>query len=288
MDAMRAWHLGTRLRGIRPAALGMTAAAVLVLGTGGIALAGGTAASAQIRACYQPGKKPAELKVLTSGKATCPKGYTTLTWNQTGPQGRPGPKGATGPAGPQGVAGPKGDTGPAGPQGVAGPKGDTGATGPQGVAGPKGDTGPAGLATGLYAASSTHVELPGNSTAVTVLQAQPVTVAGTYYVTASLSLAVDAGDYVGCAAPGGLSADLAETGPVPGTSYQALSVTDVVMLTAGQAPSIACASVNTGSHTAFYNGVMTAVLISNSTGTGASVSGSRATPRRLHLLLRRR
>jgi hypothetical protein len=49
-----------------------------------------------------------------------------------GPQGVPGPPGATGP---QGVPGAKGDTGEQGPQGV---KGDTGATGPAGSGGTPG------------------------------------------------------------------------------------------------------------------------------------------------------
>jgi hypothetical protein len=56
----------------------------------------------------------------------CPKGYTSLQWNQQGP---------------------KGDMGDTGPQGAAGPQGPQGAQGPQG---PKGDTGPAGSSTIRY------------------------------------------------------------------------------------------------------------------------------------------
>ncbi len=55
---------------------------------------------------------------------------TEVTWNQIGPQGKPG---LTGPAGADGAQGPKGD---AGTQGPAGPKGDKGDTGTQGPAGP--------------------------------------------------------------------------------------------------------------------------------------------------------
>jgi hypothetical protein len=47
------------------------------------------------------------IKVIDSG-ATCPKGWTSVDWNQTGPQG------------PQGVQGEPGPTGAAGPQGPAG------------------------------------------------------------------------------------------------------------------------------------------------------------------------
>jgi hypothetical protein len=52
-----------------------------------------------------------------------------------GPQGVPGPPGATGPQGIPGTPGAKGDTGEQGPQGV---KGDTGATGPAGSGGTPG------------------------------------------------------------------------------------------------------------------------------------------------------
>ena len=48
-------------------------------------------------------------------------GHTPAVWKQhIGPQGDPGPTGATGPAGPQGDPGPAGATGPAGPQGDPG------------------------------------------------------------------------------------------------------------------------------------------------------------------------
>jgi hypothetical protein len=51
----------------------------------------------------------------------------SVTIEQIGPQGIPGPQG---PQGPQGEQGPPGDTGPQGPQGVPG---DTGPTGPNSV-----------------------------------------------------------------------------------------------------------------------------------------------------------
>jgi hypothetical protein len=47
----------------------------------------------------------------TSTTQACPKGYTPVTWGQTGPQG---PKGDTGAAGPQGPTGPPGPAGPMG------------------------------------------------------------------------------------------------------------------------------------------------------------------------------
>jgi hypothetical protein len=111
--------------------------------------------------------------VTTNGTPTCHGRDTTITWNQTGPQGPQGLTGAQGPQGPQGATGNTGITGPAGSTGL---KGDTGAAGPggavgpvgpagnTGAAGPQGPQGPAGL--GVYtvahiidlAGAGTHVE----------------------------------------------------------------------------------------------------------------------------------
>ena len=51
---------------------------------------------------------------------SCSSDETTLTWNQTGPQGETGATGATGAAGAAGAAGSQGPEGPEGPQGAAG------------------------------------------------------------------------------------------------------------------------------------------------------------------------
>src|SRR4051812_22001930 len=59
--------------------------------------------------------------VTANGTPRCQARDTTITWNQTGPQGQPGAKGD---------AGPKGDTGL---PGVPGAKGDAGAQGLQGI-----------------------------------------------------------------------------------------------------------------------------------------------------------
>ena len=83
---------------------------------------------------------------IVSSTTTCATSAHKLQWNQEGPAGATGAKGATGATGPAGVAGPKGATGATGLVGPAGPKGATGAPGPAGVAGPKGATGPAGVA----------------------------------------------------------------------------------------------------------------------------------------------
>ncbi|MCW2945289.1 MAG: Collagen triple helix repeat-containing protein [Actinoallomurus sp.] len=107
---------------------------------GGIAYAANASSSGTAYTACLTKSGHALYNVTTTGTPTCHRGDTTITWNQTGPQG---PQGLTGPQGPQGA---KGDTGTTGPAGPAGLKGDTGTTGPAGRAGLMGDTGAAGPA----------------------------------------------------------------------------------------------------------------------------------------------
>jgi hypothetical protein len=101
------------------------AVTLLVLALGGVAYATIPDSNGVIHGCYDSG---GNVKVIDTDKtASCPKGYTALSWNQTGTQG---PKGDTGPAGPTGP------TGPTGPKGDIGPQGDPGPQGPAGPAGP--------------------------------------------------------------------------------------------------------------------------------------------------------
>jgi hypothetical protein len=69
-----------------------------------------------IKACAN--KKTGAMRYIAKGK--CKKTETSLSWNQTGPQGSPGTPGATGLSGPQGMAG---STGLNGPQGNPGSNG---------------------------------------------------------------------------------------------------------------------------------------------------------------------
>jgi hypothetical protein len=79
----------------------------------GLVMVGGTAfavsssipdSAGVIHGCYDSG---GNMKVIdTSVTASCPKGYSPLDWNQSGPAGT---------AGSPGLAGPPGQTGPAGP-----------------------------------------------------------------------------------------------------------------------------------------------------------------------------
>lgn len=56
-----------------------------------------------INGCYSSG---GALKLLTPSEPTCPKGYSPITWNQTGPQGPAGTNGTPGVIGAQGPVGP--------------------------------------------------------------------------------------------------------------------------------------------------------------------------------------
>jgi hypothetical protein len=64
------------------------AAAVIMLVGGGIAYASIPGPDGVISACYKP--SDGKLFVIDSS-ASCPSGTTSLNWNQTGPQGPPGP-----------------------------------------------------------------------------------------------------------------------------------------------------------------------------------------------------
>jgi hypothetical protein len=92
------------------------------LAMSGVAVAAIPAADGTINACFK--RNGGALRVSDTG--TCSSTEISLSWNQRGEQGVPGPEGAqgqTGPAGPAGTAGAQGETGPAGPAGEQGPQG---------------------------------------------------------------------------------------------------------------------------------------------------------------------
>lgn len=113
--------------------LALVGAVMIALPSAGIAYAAIPGSNGVIQGCYDSG---GNVKVVS--ELPCPKSWTPLAWNQTGPQG---PVGATGPQGPIGATGPQGPKGDTGATGATGPQGATGATGAQG---PKGDTGATG------------------------------------------------------------------------------------------------------------------------------------------------
>jgi hypothetical protein len=63
---------------------------------------------------------PAGQVHIVNDASECKNQETSLSWNETGPQGPAGPEGPAGPAGPEGPAGPVGPAGPPGPVGISG------------------------------------------------------------------------------------------------------------------------------------------------------------------------
>jgi hypothetical protein len=199
------------------------AAALAVVGTGGVALASDAAApTGQIHACYRPGSNPSQLAVLHRAGTHCPRGFNTLTWNFTG---RQGPQGASGPAGAPGLPGRRG------------------ATGAQGPAGPQG---PAGLGTGVTTASNTHVHRNGGQNdPITVMTSPAVPTTGIYYLTASLTIEVNTRDIVACQfAPGPDEQTTQRVGPAAGDIFENMALNGAVALDAGDHVSVICIDAN--------------------------------------------
>jgi hypothetical protein len=68
-----------------------------------------------------------------------------------------------------------------------------------------------------------------------------------------------------------------EIGPPPVTMLQSMALTGAVSLRAGEAPSVICTDVLSTKNTLFSQGNLTAILISNSSGT-VTTSAAAATP----------
>jgi hypothetical protein len=99
---------------------GWVSAAVVLVMAGVVAYASIPDANGIIHACYK--RSSGTLRIIENAEQ-CRENETSLTWNQTGPQG---PAGVVGPAGLQGPAGPQGQEGPPGPEGPQGPPGRSG------------------------------------------------------------------------------------------------------------------------------------------------------------------
>jgi hypothetical protein len=228
---------------LRRSALWAAVAGLVVVGTGGVALPS-DAATPQIQACYPTAANPAPMEVLHVANTHCASGFGTLTWNITGPLGIPGPTGATGATGPQGVAGPQG---PAGPPGPGGP------------------------GTGVTTASTEGPFLRG-SASVALLTSPAVQTTGMYYVNASLSFQVGGGDIVFCEfAPSSVESTVEQVGSPTVTSYENMALTGAVSLSAGQEVTVTCSNLaTTNSDTAFAEGDLNAVLISNTSPVGSA------------------
>jgi hypothetical protein len=223
-------------------------AGVVVVGTGSAALASDAAtpatAATQIQACFPTADNPAPLAVLHVAGSHCASGLGTLTWNITGPLGIPGPTGATGPQG---------------------------APGPQGPAGP---AGPGGSATGVTAAVADAQDpvFRGSSAGYTVLTSPPVQDTGTYFLNASLTFQVTAGDTVACGfEPASAESTVGEIEAPTVTEIENVSLTGAVSLSAGQEVTVLCGNLaESTSVTTFWEGDLNAVLITNSGPVGSA------------------
>jgi hypothetical protein len=231
MDRSSIWHFRIPAR-LRSGGVLAAGVALAVLATAGVAVAGDAVPAGPIRACYQPGTPTAALRVVTRQHASCPTGDKQLTWNIVGPQGDPGPQGVQGPTGPQG---------------------------------------PAGLSTGVTTGKVATIPIDTGSTPVVVLTAPAVPSSGVYYITASLTVEVAAGDLVACAAlPNQIEAQTVQFGPPTANISTPLIDNGALSLSAGQAPSIECIDANSNQATAFLEGSVNATLISSSNGAARS------------------
>jgi hypothetical protein len=168
------------------------------------------------------------------------------------------------------------------------PKGDqtlvwntAGPRGKQGPAGPQGPQGPAGLSTGVSAGNEQHVLIDGGpSDPITVMTGPAVPASGVYYLTASLTIEVAQGDFVGCSfSPGSDESTAEEIGPAPNTAFQSMSLNGEISLNDGQSPSITCIDADSNATTQTGEGDLNAVLISSST-VGPGQTTPRHTPLR--------
>jgi hypothetical protein len=227
----------------RRSALWAAVAGLVIVGTGGVALPS-DAATPQIQACFPATPNPAPIEVLHVANTHCAPGFDTLTWNITGPLGIPGPTGATGATGPQGVAGPQGPAGPAGPGGPG---------------------------TGVTTSAAEGPFLHG-AASVAILTSPPVQTTGMYYANASLSFQVGGGDIVWCEfAPSSVEPTIEQVESPTVTSYENLALTGAVSLNAGQQLTVTCNNLaTTTSDTAFAEGDLNAVLISNTSPVGSA------------------
>src|SRR6266498_3148871 len=71
-------------------------AAMLV---GGIAYASIPGPDGVVHGCYKNTNPAQGALIAVDSSSSCPSGYTSLNWNQTGPQGAPGPAGTNGVSG---------------------------------------------------------------------------------------------------------------------------------------------------------------------------------------------
>lgn len=104
--------------------LGIVVVVLAMVAVGGAALA--SSPGDTYTGCLTTGGKIISVAIGSQPANDCVNQQTQVSWNETGPQGPPGPVGPQGAQGDPGPAGPQGDPGPAGPQGDPGPAGADG------------------------------------------------------------------------------------------------------------------------------------------------------------------
>lgn len=156
-----------------------------------------------------------------------------------------------------------GATGPQGPQGLQGVQGPQGPQGPQGAQGPQGPQGPAGISVGAVAKSGTVYFIGSPGTLVDTL---PISVGGTYFVSGSALMVLSSYDgdafcYASLASSPENTDFFGGTGVT--NTYQSISITDSLQVSAGDAIQMWCASQNGTGSSYVYNTVLTATLINS-------------------------
>jgi hypothetical protein len=146
--------------------------------------------------------------------------------------------------------------------------------GPQGPPGPQG---PAGVAVGAAGTSGTSVPLDQAQVLAPVLSTTAVTTGGTYYVSASVMLVVAQGDTVVCVfqAGGVAQGAFATVGPVANQTYETLPLSAVLSIPSAGTAEVACADYTSNAATSFYDGGITATLISNGADSPRQVTPAR-------------
>jgi hypothetical protein len=84
---------------MRRRALIIAAIVLSLFALGGIAWASIPGPDGVIHGCYKNSNPAQGAVIVVDHTASCPSGYTTLNWSQTGPTGPAGPTGPQGPAG---------------------------------------------------------------------------------------------------------------------------------------------------------------------------------------------
>lgn len=148
-----------------------------------------------------------------------------------------------------------------------GPPGPRGPRGPQGAQGPPGPQGPPGISVGysVTVAPGTDIPITAPFPGTFITQTNPITTAGTYFISAQVLPYVEAGDeYVFCYdALGSTEAASQWGGSYQSANYAEASISDVLFINAGDTVQLWCETGGTnGSHA--FNAAITATLINSS------------------------